>query len=77
MQTTWEVIVWDGVKWFRAAPPISFDTRQQAEDAIKMLNGLALAYIRTTRELETVGLPEGPPPNNQHRIPLDSVKRNR
>lgn len=55
---TWEVVVYDGNEWFRG--PVKFESRPAAEAAAALIR-LAPVYVRSTRELDTVGLPEGAP----------------
>lgn len=58
---SWEVVVWDGIKWFRAEPPICFESEDEARQAIAGLRGLAPAQAMKSADLEAFGLPTCPP----------------
>lgn len=58
---TWEVVVWDGSRWFRPSPPVRFDSLPEAVAAVLRLRGLAPAQIMTSAQLDQNGLPQRPP----------------
>ncbi len=58
-RNTWECVVWDGAAWQRF-PDCIFMTPEAALDASTKIPAGAV-YVRTTRELDTIGLPDGPP----------------
>lgn len=64
----WEVLVWDGSRWFRAQPPITFDSENDALAAIRGLRGLAPAFPIRSRELAENGFPTEPPERLQKRL---------
>ena len=70
---TWEIIYYDATfdEWIRPAvaaavlvrDDYTFATRLEAEGLAKHYR--FPTYVRTTRELDSIGLPEGPPPANK------------
>lgn len=68
---TWEIIRYDADDdaWFRSG--VTYTTRHDAEQtaaaAVETFGDTRPRYIRTTRELDVVGLPEGPPPARKSR----------
>jgi hypothetical protein len=55
---TWEVIVYDGMHWFRG--PVKFATVDEASEAAMRIT-LAPTMVKSTREIETSGLPKVAP----------------
>lgn len=65
---TWEVIVWLCGGWWRCdvRHPDRVAAERCAEHLVARCTPFepgATCYVRTTRELDSIGLPEGPPPS--------------
>lgn len=61
-----------GAAWFRG--PVKYETRTEAEHAAGKIT-VAPTMVKTTREIETVGLPEGPPQPAPRGTPPGGVRR--
>lgn len=47
---TWEVVVWDGVRWFRSE--FRFETRDEAQAACDRIHPIAPVFVASSRELD-------------------------